>query len=222
AGPALDLALRQQLQHIGAALPTLWGSGKLSNEHKKRLLRSLIRQIIATRLAPDRVELKIVWISGHFSLAQLIPPIHRQADASNYTELVQRLDELTGQGLTDPEIAEQLTAEGFHTARRLALTTATIAKLRRRHGQVSSLHRHRKVSMLDGYWTVPGLTRELEVGSKWLYQQIYQGKLTEPAIERLPGYRVYLIRNDPALLERLRGEAAASRRYDTSGRVSHA
>ncbi len=76
--------------------------------------------------------------------------------------------------------------------------------------------------MLDGYWTVPGLTRELGVGSKWLYQQIYQGKLTEPDIERLPGYRVYLIRNDPALMERLRGEAAASRRYDTSGGVSDA
>jgi DNA invertase Pin-like site-specific DNA recombinase len=220
--PPLEEALRHQLECIGPALPELWQQDKISNEHKKRLLRSLIRRVIATRLAPDRIEIKIVWISGHFSLAQVIPPIHRQADASNYTELVQRLDELTGQGLTDPEIADQLTAEGFHTARRLAVTTATIAKLRRRHGQVSSLHRHRKVSMFDGYWTVPGLTRELGVGSKWLYQQIYQGKLTEPDLERLPGYRVYLIRNDPALLERLRGEAAASRRYDTSGRVSHA
>jgi len=219
--PTLSPSLRHQLEHIGPALPALWASGKISNEHKKRLLRSLISRIIATRLAADRIEIKIVWISGHFSVAQVIPPIHRQADASNYEELVARLDELTSQGLTDPEIAAQLTREGFHTARRLAVTVGTIHKLRGRHGQVSSLHRHRKVSMIDGFWTIPGLTRELGVGNGWLYQQIYQGKLKEPDIERLPGYRVYLIRNDPVLLERLRAEAAASRRYDTTRHISH-
>jgi DNA invertase Pin-like site-specific DNA recombinase len=219
--PTLSPELRQQLEQIGPALPALWTSGKISNEHKKRLLRSLISRVIATRLAADRIEIKIVWISGHFSVAQVIPPIHRQADASHYAELVARLDELTGQGLTDPEIAEQLTREGFHTARRLAVTVGTIHKLRKNHGQVSSLHRHRKASMLNGFWTIPGLTRELGVGHGWLYQQIYQGKLTEPDIQRLPGYCVYLIRNDPVLVARLRAEAAASRRYDTTRRTSH-
>ena len=221
-GPSLSPEMRHQLEHIGPALPDLWASGKLSNEHKKRLVRSLISRVIATRLAPDRIEIKMVWISGHFSVAQVIPPIHRQADVSNYVELVERIDSLTKQGLTDPQIAAQLTQEGFHTARRLAVTVGTIHKLRLRHGQVSLLHQHRRVAMVDGSWTVPGLTRELGVGRKWLYQQIYQGKLREPDIERLPGYRVYSIRNDPVLLERLRAEAAASRRYDTSRRISHA
>ena len=220
-GPTLTREMRQQLEHLGPALPALWASGKISNEHKKRLLRSLISRVIATRLAPDCVEIKIVWISGHFSVAQVIPPIHRQADASHYEELVARLDELTRQGLTDPEIAEQLTREGFHTARRSAVTVGTIHKLRKNHGQVSSLHRHHKVSMVDGFWTIPGLTQELGVGAGWLYQQIYQGKLKAPDIERLPGYRVYLIRNDPELLERLRAQAAVSRRYDTARHISH-
>jgi hypothetical protein len=219
--PTLSAELRQQLEQIGPALPALWASGKIGNPHKKRLLRSLISRVIATRLAPDRIEIKIVWISGHFSVAQVIPPIHRQADASNYEALVARLDELTRQGLTDPEIAAQLTAEGFHTARRLAVTPGTIHKLRKNHGQVSSLHRHRKVSLIDGYWTIPGLTHELGVGRNWLYQRIAQDKLTEPDVERLPGYRVYLIRNDPDLLARLRAEAVASRRYDTTCRTSH-
>lgn len=219
--PTLPAELRRQLEHIGPALPALWASGKMSNEHKKRLLRTLIHRVIATRLAPDRIEIKIVWISGHFSVAQVIPPIHRQADASTYEALVSRLDELTRQGRTDPEIAAQLTAEGFHTARRLAVTVGTIHKLRKNHGQSGSLHRHRNVSMVDGFWTIPGLTRELGVGQGWLYQRIYQGKLTEPDIQRLPGYRVYLIRDDADLLARLRAEAAASRRYDTTRQASH-
>src|SRR5258708_22837923 len=45
--------------------PTLWGGGQITSEHKKLLLRSLIARVILTRTAPDRVEVKIVWVSGH-------------------------------------------------------------------------------------------------------------------------------------------------------------
>src|SRR5438105_12974675 len=101
--PTLPPDLRESLEHIGPALPELWASVKISNEHKKPLLRSLISRVIATRTAADRIELKIVWISGHYSVTQVIPPIYRQADVSNYQKLVSRLDELTSQGITDPE-----------------------------------------------------------------------------------------------------------------------
>lgn len=221
--PTLAPALRQQLEQIGPALPALWASGKISNEHKKRLLRSLISRVITTKITVDLIEIKIVWVSGHFSLAQVIPPIHRQSDASNYQELLARIDQLTKQGLTDPEIAAHLTREGFHTARRGAVTVATIHKLRSRDDQVSAsvLHQHRKVAMVNGYWTIPGLTRELGVGDNWLYSRIRQGKFSEQDIQQLPNYHVYLIRNDPVLVERLRAEAVASRRYDTTCKPSH-
>src|SRR5205085_4742719 len=45
--PTLAPELRQQLEQIGPALPALWTSGKISNEHKKRVLRSLISRVIA-------------------------------------------------------------------------------------------------------------------------------------------------------------------------------
>ncbi len=220
--PTLAPELREQLEQMGPALPALWTSGKISNEHKKRLLRSLISRVIATKIAVDLIEIKIVWVSGHFSLAQVVPPIHRQSDASNYQELIWRIDLLTKQGLTDPEIAAQLTTEGFHTARRGAVTVATIRKLRSRDDQVSAsvLHQHRKVAMVNGYWTIPGLTRELGVGDNWLYTRIRQGRFSEADIQQLPNYRIYLIRNDPVLLARLRAEAVASHRYDTTRKQS--
>ncbi len=221
--PQLSLELRQQLEQMGPALPALWASGKISNEHKKRLLRSLISRVIATKLAVDLIEIKIVWVSGHFSMERIIPPIHRQADASNYAELLARIDLLTKAGLTDPEIAAQLTTEGFHTARRGTVTVATIRKLRTRdpHVSASMLHQHRNVAMINGYWTIPGLTRELGVGDNWLYSRIRQGWFSEDDLQHLPNYRVYLIRNDPVLVERLRREAAASRHYDTTRKHSH-
>jgi len=69
--PDLDPALRQQLAHIAQCLPNLWDSGKLTNEHKKQLLRSLISRVILKRVAPDRIEVKTIWVSGHFSVAYL-------------------------------------------------------------------------------------------------------------------------------------------------------
>jgi DNA invertase Pin-like site-specific DNA recombinase len=220
ADPALTPELRRQLEQMSTTLPALWSSGALCNEHKKRLLRSLIRRVIVTRRAPDRLEAKIVWMSDHFSTLEVIPPIHRQADASRYTELIARLEVLTRDGHTDAEIAAQLTREGFHTARRLAITPQTLRSLRKRHGQVSTLQRHRKVAHIDGFWTIPGLTHELGVGRHWLYQQIAHGKLTPPDVQHLAGYRLYLIRDDPAVLARLHAAAAASRRYVSTGRTS--
>src|SRR5438876_10791884 len=65
--PQLSAQMRHQLEPIGQALPALWTSGQISNEHKKRLLRSLITRIMVTRQAADHIELKIVWVRGHFS-----------------------------------------------------------------------------------------------------------------------------------------------------------
>ena len=50
--PDLDPELRHQLEHIAQTLPELWDSGRLANEHKKLLLRSLISRVILTRVAP--------------------------------------------------------------------------------------------------------------------------------------------------------------------------
>ena len=103
------------------------------------------------------------------------------------------------------------------------VTVATIRKLRTRDPNVSAsmLHQHRNVAMINGYWTIPGLTHELGVGDNWLYSRIRRGWFSEDDLHHLPNYRVYLIRNDPVLVERLRAEAAASRRFDTTRRQSH-
>ena len=51
AAPDFAPELRQQLAHIAQHLPELWHSGRLTNEHKKQLLRSLIARVILKRVA---------------------------------------------------------------------------------------------------------------------------------------------------------------------------
>ena len=45
----LDPGLRQQLAHIAEHLPELWHAERLTNEHKKQLLRCLIARDPQTR-----------------------------------------------------------------------------------------------------------------------------------------------------------------------------
>jgi len=204
--PAFDPELRRQLEHIAQALPDLWHDGQLTNEHKKRLLRSLISRVILKRIAPDRVEVKIVWVSGHFSVDYLTPPIHRQADVSRYDEMVSRIHDLWQEGQDDADIAVVLTQEGFHSARSLDVSETTVGKIRRQHKWFSNYHRQRLSDKIDGFWTIHGLSKELGVNRNWFYRRIYSGKLQEPDVIRKPPYGNYLIRDDPELIERLRME----------------
>jgi len=204
--PALDAELRRQLEHIAQALPELWHSDRLTNEHKKRLLRSLISRVILKRQAPDRVEVKIVWVSGHFSVDYLTPPIHRQADVSRYDEMVTRTRELWQAGYNDTDIATTLTQEGFHSARSLKVSQATVLKIRLQHRWASNYHRMRLSDMVDGLWTIHGLSKELGIDRNWFYRRIYNGQLCEPDVIRKLPYGNYLIRDDPELIERLHAE----------------
>ena len=204
--PELTPELRRQLEHIAEALPVLWDSGQLTNEHKKLLLRSLIARVVLTRVAADRVEVKIVWVSGHFSVDYVTPPIHRQADVSRYSEMLTRIHDLWEEGKNDADIAAFLTHEGFHSARASSVKVATILKIRNQQKWVSNYHRHRMTEKIDGMWTIHGLSHELGVDRNWFYERIYKGVLQAPDVIRKPPYGNYLIRDDPALIARLRNE----------------
>jgi len=214
--PTLDATLRQQLAHIAHTLPDLWNSGQLTAEHKKRLLRSLIARVILKRMTPDQVEVKIVWVSGHCSVACVTPPIHRQVDVSRYDEVVHRIHALWQEGRPDAEIATLLTQEGFHSARRPDVPARMVLKIRNQQGWPSRLHRHRCADKIDGWWTIHGLSRTLGVDRNWFYRRIYHGKLQAPHVVRQPPYGNYLIRDNPALIRQLHTEVAALRRGGTN------
>jgi hypothetical protein len=124
--------LRQQFQHISESLPQLWA--QLAPSQKKELLRSLVAQVILRRDEPDRIDVKIVWISGHYSTYTVQTPIQRQSNLPRYDEMVARIHALWQEGLNDEQIASQLAAEGLHTARRSDASPITVQKIRLKHG----------------------------------------------------------------------------------------
>jgi hypothetical protein len=210
--PTLTPELREQLLHLSQRLPDLWASQQLSHTQRKALLRSLISRVMVKRMAADRVEVKIIWVSGHFSQGIVIPPVLHQHHVTGYDTMVERTRQLWAEGHPDIHIAEILSREGFRSARRERVLAKTVLKIRHRHHWVSPYHQHRLADKIDEQWTIHGLARELGVEWGWVYNRIRNGLLREPEVSRKPPYGNVLIRDDAELLARLRAEVKRSRR----------
>src|SRR5499425_2650530 len=210
--PTLTPEFRHQLLHLSQCLPELWESPQLRHPQRKALLRSLISRVMVKRTAADRVEVKIIWASGHFSEGVVIPPVGSQRQVTGYDTMVERTRQLWAEGYADLQIADVLSHEGFRSAQRETVLAKTVMKIRHRHHWVSPYHQHRFADKIDEQWTIRGLAHELGVESGWVYNRMRNGFLSELDVSRKPPHGNVLIRDDAALLARLQAEVKRSRR----------
>jgi DNA invertase Pin-like site-specific DNA recombinase len=193
--------LRQRFQRVSESLPLLWP--ELSNSQKKDLLRTLIAQVILRRESPGRVEVRVVWVSGHYTMAYVQLPILRQQDVPWYNEMVERIKALWEEGLADEQIAAQLTEEGLLTARRTGVTPTAVQKIRLAQGWKLPLAQQRKALKLDGRLTTHGLAVRLGAKRTWVYRRICDGTIDPRYVTRHPQTNLFLIQDDPGLIEQL-------------------
>jgi len=206
----LDPTLRAQLADLGGRLPELWDSGRLSAEHKKELLRSLIRRAILSKPQADSVEIRIVRISGAVSTLSARQPIRRSRDLSGYEAMVEKIVAMSAEGYTDAKIARGLTEEGFRAARsEKGIPAGFVTEVRRQRGISSVFETLKGREKLDGSWTVLGLAKELDVSRDRIYRLIENGNL---ATERHPQTGRHLIADDPELIAELRRRLTANAR----------
>jgi DNA invertase Pin-like site-specific DNA recombinase len=129
--PAIPLELREQFRHISVSLPELWHKGQIAVEEKKELLRSLISNVILTRKPTNNsIEIKIVWVSGHYTIVEGHPSVYRISDLHNLQLMAERIHELWKAKKTDREIAILLSEEGFRSPRSLQVKPNTVKKIR--------------------------------------------------------------------------------------------
>jgi DNA invertase Pin-like site-specific DNA recombinase len=201
---ALRPELQSQLQQLSAHLPELWAGGQLSLRDKKELLRTLIQRVILKRTAPDTVEGKIVWVSGHYSVVTAQPPLNRQQNLSDYENLQARIKVLWQQGHDDQQIAEKLSGEGFRSARSKSLLPATVRKIRHDQGwRYRQPHNREKLAQAE-WLTTGGLASLLGVERSWVYRKVRQDKIDAQYIRRHGQKGLHLIRNDPELIVHLK------------------
>ncbi len=201
--------LRQLFRDVSGELPELWPA--LSNSQKKELLRTLISQVNIRRPAADQLEIRIVWISGCYTDYRALTPIYSQKNVSNYEALVERIHELWQQGCNDEAMAEQLTAEGFHSARSSQVRVDTVMKIRLARQWYAPLARVRGVKEIEGYLTTCGLAARLDVNSSTICRFIASGVIPTELVQHDPQSGIYLIWPDVQLLDRLQQRVARNK-----------
>lgn len=209
--------LRSLFQEVSSRLPELWPA--LSNAQKKELLRSLIRQVIIRRPALDQIAVRIVWISGCFSDHTSLTPIWRERDVSGIEQMAKRIHELCQQGYNDEKIAQQLSTEGFHSARLPYVTPISVLKIRLARGWHTPFEQSRGKDRIGDHLTVNGLAKRLDANASTIYRFIYRKIIPPEFVIRTPQTGVYLIRNDEELIECLK-ERVEKNKYRNGMRKS--
>jgi len=206
----IPAALREMFQNVSRRLPELWP--QFSNTQRKELLRSLIQRVIIKRPVPDQVQIRIVWVSGCYTDHTSLTPIHSERNVSRYEECVARVKALCDLGYNDRQMAEQLTREGFHSARSSTITPRTVQKIRLARGWSVRFDLLRNAEQWDNCWTVNGLAKQLGVNESTIYHFIREKIIPPEFILHEPRTGIYLFANDPALLDPLQKRVAANKK----------
>ena len=192
--------LRQQFQTICDNLPTIWV--ELTNQEKKSLLRSLIKRVILTRVEVDRIVIRIVWVSGHYSSFETHVGTRKTSDLPFYEDMIAQIHQLWQQGVDDAAIAAELTAKGYHSARSEQMSADAVLYLRLKLGWKRANPRDHVT--VAGHLSVLELADLLGISRTWVYGRIRRGLIPTESITRHPTYDRIFIRNDPKLLTTLR------------------
>lgn len=206
----IPASLRETFQNISRHLPDLWE--ELSNTQKKELLRSLIRQIIIIRPVPDRIEMRIVWVSGFYTDHACLTPILGEHNVTGYEQMVSRVQELCALGWNDQRIANQLTQEGFHSARSTSVTTRCVQKIRLKRGCYLRHELMRGSNEWNEFWAVNGLAAEVGVKESVIYGYIYGRAIPTELILHEPNTGIYLFQKNQDLIEKLKNRVESNRK----------
>jgi DNA invertase Pin-like site-specific DNA recombinase len=211
ATPSITPERQAQFRHLSETLPQLWP--QLPNPQKKELLRTLISQVVLTPKELNQVEVKIVWLSGHYSLLTVHRPLLRWEDAPHYDQLLERIQQLWAQGVDDLEIAQTLNHQGFVDLQNEPLSRLTVRNLRLNQGWSVRPASGKTPPLVDGRHTARGLALACDTDDGWIRTCILNGTIDPALVSRHPHQRCYLIDAAPELIERLRQLAAQRKRY---------
>ena len=197
---ALSPELQAAFQAIGQHLPTLWQQGRVSQHHKKALLRALIDKVVVHRLARDRVQARIVWKGGDTTTLSIPVPVGALKDLAGAEEMERLILERSAAGQLDEAIAEELTAQGYRSPLGQVVLPSTVKSIRLKHGQFqkrSQSHPRR----IEGALTISQIAGALDMDPHWIYDRIHNGTIL---IDKDSQTRLFVFPDEPATLERFR------------------
>ena len=190
--------LVEMLKDFGPRLPDLWEQGLFNTAQKKTLLRALIDKVVVHRAAADRIQVRVVWCGADTTQGEVRVHVGRLADLSEAKLLEDEIVRLAQAGHSDQEIAEQLTSQGYRSAKKSSVPLTTVRTVRRAHRILQGEpHPCRR----SGFLSLTQLAENLGVSREWLYYRIDKGVI-RPTRQVHP--RFYLFPDKPETLRQFR------------------
>jgi DNA invertase Pin-like site-specific DNA recombinase len=197
---ALSSELQTAFQAIGQHLPTLWQQGRIGQQHKKALLRTLIDKVVVHRLARDRMQARIVWKGGETTTLLIPVPIGTFKDLAGAETMERLILERSATGILDEAIAQELTELGYRSPMGLVVLPSTVRGIRLKHGifQKRSQSHPRRI---EGALTISQIATALDMDPHWIYDRIHNGTIQ---VDKDPNTRLFLFPDEPTTLEQFR------------------
>src|SRR5205085_10400857 len=164
---ALSAELQTAFQAIGQHLPALWQQGRIRQQHKKALLRTLIDKVVVHRLARDRMQARIVWKGGETTTLLIPVPIGTFKDLAGAETMEHMILEGSAAGVVDEAIAQELTDLGYRSPMGLVVLPSTVRGIRLKHGifQTRSQSHPRRI---EWALTISELATALDMYPLWI------------------------------------------------------
>jgi len=197
---ALSSELEMAFRAIGQHLPTVWQQGRVSQKHKKALLRALIDKVVVHRLARDRVQARIVWKGGETTTLSIPVPVGALKDLEGVEVMEQLILQRSAAGVLDEAIAQELTELGYRSPLRPAVLPSTVKIMRLKHGlfQKRSQSHPRRIG---GALTISQIAHRLDIDPHWIYDRIHNGTIQ---VDKDPHTRLFLFPDEPETIEQFK------------------
>ena len=197
---ALSSELQTAFQAIGQHLPMVWQQGRVSQQHKKALLRALIDKVVVHRLARDRVQARIVWKGGETTTLSIPVPVGALKDLAGAETMEHIILERSAAGVLDETIAQELTALGYRSPLRQVVLPSTVKIIRLKHGQFQKRSQSHP-RQVKGALTIAQIAHALDLDPHWIYDRIHNGTIQ---VNKDPETHLFLFPDEPATLESFR------------------
>jgi DNA invertase Pin-like site-specific DNA recombinase len=197
---ALSLELETAFRSIGQHLPNIWQQGRVSQRHKKALLRALIEKVVVHRLARDRVQARIVWQGGDTTTLSIPVPVGALKDLAGAQGMERLILERSAAGLLDEVIAQELTELGYRSPLRQVVLPSTVKSIRLKHRQFLK-HSQSHPRRIEGALTISQLALALDIDPHWIYDRIHNGTIL---VDKDPKTRLFLFPDEPATIEQFK------------------
>jgi hypothetical protein len=177
------------IRGLARDLPALWSAPTTTPSDRQQIIRFLVERVeVSVEGVTDRVGVMITWAGGQQTRHEVIRPVGRYDQTTDFARLLARVRELLTTGKTCGDLADHLNAEGFRPPEGLGRFHKNIvSRLVRRYvpGDSQSPKSVRAALGRDE-WFVIDLAGKLGIVKSTLHSWLHRGWAQ---YRRMPGYR---------------------------------